>query len=250
MAPKKKTISKALRIQVWNKEFTENVGKSFCKCCEITEITQLKFHCGHIIAEAMGGTTTLNNLTPICESCNKSMSTKNLHDFKATLKDTDVDMIDVNEKNNINIIKQNYYKLLDLYEIIKKYRIKFNINKISDSIDSLCQLNEYDFMGILPVVNNDLSNYSVIYTKIHYGNIMNRRNQFATLSEYLNYIVNITENDFINEIIDYYKKTNDNALLEINELNIHPYIELIKKNIDIFKYKQEILFKNMLDINM
>ena len=49
MAPKRKaTISKALKIQVWNKAFTENVGKAKCICCEITEITQMKFHCGHI----------------------------------------------------------------------------------------------------------------------------------------------------------------------------------------------------------
>jgi len=246
MAPKKKSISKALKIQVWNKAFTENVGKSFCKCCEITEITQLKFHCGHIIAEAMGGPTTLNNLTPICKSCNKSMRTKNLYDFKATLKDTDVDMVDINEKKNITIIKQNYYKLLNIYEVIKTYRINFNICKISTNIDSLYQLNDYDFTGIPAIVNSDLSNYNIIYSRLYYGNKINKRNQFTNIILYLNYINNVNDDDFINEVVDYYKKTNDNTLLELNELNIHPHIELIKQNIDIKQYKQEMLFKKML----
>ena len=83
---KKQNISKTLRISVWNKYFGEDVGKNKCMCCNITEITQLKFHCGHIIAERNGGDTSIDNLVPICESCNKSMGTQNLNTFKETLK--------------------------------------------------------------------------------------------------------------------------------------------------------------------
>jgi hypothetical protein len=83
---KKQNISKTLRISVWNKYFGEDVGKNKCMCCNITEITQLKFHCGHIIAERNGGETSIDNLVPICESCNKSMGTQNLNTFKETLK--------------------------------------------------------------------------------------------------------------------------------------------------------------------
>ena len=85
MPSKKQPISKALKIAVWNKTFGEDIGKAKCKCCEITDITQLKFHCGHIKAESNGGETCIDNLLPICESCNKSMRTKNLNEFKKTL---------------------------------------------------------------------------------------------------------------------------------------------------------------------
>jgi 5-methylcytosine-specific restriction endonuclease McrA len=82
---KKETIPKSLKIVVWNKYFGEATGKIKCPCCNITEITQLKFHCGHIIAEKNGGTLNIDNLMPICESCNKSMGTQNLHDFRKKL---------------------------------------------------------------------------------------------------------------------------------------------------------------------
>ena len=41
----------------------------------------LNFSCGHIIAEANGGELKLDNLKPICGSCNSSMNTCNMNDF-------------------------------------------------------------------------------------------------------------------------------------------------------------------------
>lgn len=78
---KKKIIQTTLKRLVWNKEFTELRGNALCPCCKLTTISQLNFHCGHIIAEAKGGSTKLENLIPICQSCNSSMGTKNMHDF-------------------------------------------------------------------------------------------------------------------------------------------------------------------------
>jgi len=49
----KKTIPKALKIAVWNKYIGEEIGKAKCSCCNITDITQLKFHTGHIILRLM-----------------------------------------------------------------------------------------------------------------------------------------------------------------------------------------------------
>ena len=43
------------------------------------------FEAGHIIAEANGGETTLDNLRAICKPCNTSMRTTNLEEFKKTL---------------------------------------------------------------------------------------------------------------------------------------------------------------------
>ena len=40
------------------------------------------FHCGHVISEAMGGPTTVDNLRPVCATCNLSMRTQNMEKFK------------------------------------------------------------------------------------------------------------------------------------------------------------------------
>ena len=65
----------------WNNFIGENIGKSKCYCCKLTDITQLSFHCGHIISEKNGGKVDINNLRPICQNCNSSMGTTNMNDF-------------------------------------------------------------------------------------------------------------------------------------------------------------------------
>ena len=82
---KKKSISATVKRLVWNKNIGEAIGKSKCLCCETTDITQMSFHCGHIIAEIKGGETIVSNLKPICQNCNSSMGSKNMNEFKATL---------------------------------------------------------------------------------------------------------------------------------------------------------------------
>ena len=78
---KKKKISATLKRLVWNKWIGEEFGKFKCLCCKITDITQLSFHCGHIIPECKGGDLILSNLKPICQNCNSSMGTMNMDDF-------------------------------------------------------------------------------------------------------------------------------------------------------------------------
>lgn len=73
-------IPKALREQVWLKQF----GKKYtAKCatdwCE-NNITVFDFQCGHDVPESKGGETILENLVPICARCNLSMS--NTYTFK------------------------------------------------------------------------------------------------------------------------------------------------------------------------
>lgn len=82
--PKKKrkaTIPKSMRIAVWNTYIGETIGKTKCPICWQMDITQMNFHCGHVIAEANGGKVSIENLRPICASCNLSMRTMNMHDF-------------------------------------------------------------------------------------------------------------------------------------------------------------------------
>jgi hypothetical protein len=83
---KKKKISAAIKKLVWNINIGEDIGKSKCMCCQSTDITQMSFNCGHIVAEAKGGATIVSNLKPICQNCNSSMGTINMNEFMLSLK--------------------------------------------------------------------------------------------------------------------------------------------------------------------
>jgi 5-methylcytosine-specific restriction endonuclease McrA len=82
---KKKAISATIKRLVWNTNIGEDIGKSKCLCCKATDITQMSFNCGHIVAEANGGETIVSNLKPICQNCNSSMATKNMDEFMKSL---------------------------------------------------------------------------------------------------------------------------------------------------------------------
>lgn len=79
---KKKSIPKVVKDLAWNKWVGEDVARTKCMCCGVNEIKMSSFHCGHVIAEANGGSMTVENLRPICAACNLSMKTENLDDFK------------------------------------------------------------------------------------------------------------------------------------------------------------------------
>jgi 5-methylcytosine-specific restriction endonuclease McrA len=81
---KKKGVPTTVRIACWNTYIGEDVGKHVCMCCQNLFITQHNFHCGHVVAEAKGGSTDVSNLRPICEKCNYSMGTENMADFAKT----------------------------------------------------------------------------------------------------------------------------------------------------------------------
>lgn len=79
---KKQHIDSELRLQVWLK-YMGNVAYGNCMCCNINKIYLIGhqskvFQAGHIVAESKGGPTTLENLRPICKTCNVRMATKNM----------------------------------------------------------------------------------------------------------------------------------------------------------------------------
>ncbi len=76
---KKKSIPKAIRMQLWKNTFGDTLYGHCCACNR--EIQVDDFQAGHIIAEVNGGTTTLNNLRPICKPCNTSSGIMNLDEF-------------------------------------------------------------------------------------------------------------------------------------------------------------------------
>ena len=79
--PKREHIPKSVKDTIWDNIFGKEAGIGKCYCCSC-EINSKKFDCGHIISVANGGTNVIDNLKPICSTCNKSMGTKNMEEFR------------------------------------------------------------------------------------------------------------------------------------------------------------------------
>jgi hypothetical protein len=65
---------------LWMKYFGNNMD-GICQCCRTTPIHLTNFDCGHILSEHSGGTVHLDNLKPICRTCNSSMGTQNMDEY-------------------------------------------------------------------------------------------------------------------------------------------------------------------------
>ena len=76
-----KTIPLSLKKSVWNHWMGMDVGEAKCPVCKVSTIYQMSFHCGHIVAKSNGGPNTVDNLKPICQSCNSSMGNQNMNAF-------------------------------------------------------------------------------------------------------------------------------------------------------------------------
>ena len=76
---KTRKISNTKRNKVWRKRNTKIDGECFV-CQQSLNIEN--FQCGHIIAAFWGGDTKLDNLEPICGSCNRDMGVENLIIYK------------------------------------------------------------------------------------------------------------------------------------------------------------------------
>lgn len=84
--PARKTVPPPLKLKLWSTyNGTSIEGK--CFCCQ-RPITPFDFHIGHVIAHSQGGDISLENLRPICVTCNTSMGAENLFEFKARLTGT------------------------------------------------------------------------------------------------------------------------------------------------------------------
>ena len=85
---KKKSIPKNIRREVWKKWVGENNGIGTCFCCRINTFAQMEsWHAGHVISENDGGEIHIDNLRPICSSCNSSMGTTNMREYMESIKE-------------------------------------------------------------------------------------------------------------------------------------------------------------------
>jgi len=79
---KRKAIPRKIRGEAWKLQFGNSV-KGSCYCCKKEFDVFDDWHAGHIVSSSNGGPDTANNLRPVCGSCNLSMGTYNMDDFKA-----------------------------------------------------------------------------------------------------------------------------------------------------------------------
>jgi len=76
----RKGVPKSLKMELWRNHFGNRYHGS-CFVCK-GQIKKDYFEAGHVVAVANGGTDTLENLRPVCITCNRSMGTENLEEFK------------------------------------------------------------------------------------------------------------------------------------------------------------------------
>lgn len=72
----------AVREQVWRKCNSNALG--VCFTCG-NELYFRDMECGHIKAHALGGDTKIDNLMPICKSCNGDMGVMDIFEYKAMI---------------------------------------------------------------------------------------------------------------------------------------------------------------------
>ena len=111
---KKATIPKKIREDAWNTHVGKDKNSVFCVCCRTSVIDVFNFHAGHVKSEASGGAVTVENIRPVCSSCNLSMGIQNMHEY-------------VTNHYPENLIKFNSI----LYEEPKLSKKKWNLNIFS-----------------------------------------------------------------------------------------------------------------------
>lgn len=81
---KKYQIPKKVKTDVWNTYIGQNIPQHKCLCCKLVLISITAFDVGHVLSEKNGGTSTINNLRPICSSCNTSMGCRDMREYVLT----------------------------------------------------------------------------------------------------------------------------------------------------------------------
>lgn len=127
-----------IKSSVWNHYIGKEIGEHPCLLCGVS-ITQSDFQCGYGTPICRGGTTTLENLLPICNKCNSTKGSKTIEEFSRHIGRTR--MLFLYEK--MKIVMENC--ILDL-EIIKARSTNFNILKFDEQICRIIATNSMLWM--------------------------------------------------------------------------------------------------------
>lgn len=77
--PKYKAIPAKIRQMTWREYIGNNLDGQCWSCGDNISIE--KWHAGHVIPASKGGPATVNNLRPLCQSCNLSMGNRHMAEF-------------------------------------------------------------------------------------------------------------------------------------------------------------------------
>jgi hypothetical protein len=80
---KRESIPYDIRKNVWKKYNTGDMTGKCYVCDNVIEFKEME--CSHVIAYALGGDNSLDNLQPCCKSCNRDMDIMNLDEYKILL---------------------------------------------------------------------------------------------------------------------------------------------------------------------
>jgi len=108
----RKSIPKAIRQSVWEK-YNGKIYEAKCFiswCTNTCEI--IDFHVGHNVPVALGGDDSIENLRPICSSCNLSMGTETIDSWN--------NRFEMKEPEPIILTKAEFLR----YEEVKKEKNK------------------------------------------------------------------------------------------------------------------------------
>lgn len=78
----RKSIPKKLRLKVYREAFGSEEVYGTCYCCGDMISYEKDYEACHVIASKNGGPDTFENLRPGCMSCNRSMGTQNMLEYK------------------------------------------------------------------------------------------------------------------------------------------------------------------------
>jgi hypothetical protein len=122
-------IPKAVKDATWKKYMgSKNEGK--CYCCRIETISVFNFEVGHNKARSQGGSDQIENLRPICKTCNTSMGTQSIESFrkKHFASSTGNPTKGTKKAIKIPVSKQrlNELTLIQLKLLAKKHKVRVN----------------------------------------------------------------------------------------------------------------------------
>lgn len=75
---------KIVKDQTWAAWIGNEIGEILCPCCQFNKIRMNSFHAGHIVSDKDEGKAVVENLIPICPTCNSSMGATNMFEFCQT----------------------------------------------------------------------------------------------------------------------------------------------------------------------
>jgi hypothetical protein len=78
-------IPSIVREQVWKKCNPNTGDLGVCYTC-LNDLYYKDMECGHVKAHALGGDINVENLMPVCHTCNKDMGVMDLFEYKAMIE--------------------------------------------------------------------------------------------------------------------------------------------------------------------